>query len=422
MYDSPVAIEHSRSLRIFNAAGAIAGRLGLDLFRLDRERILDKAARAAGFSFADDAMTEGLDRLIASLEADSGLNPFGAFALNRTIQRMAESRFRVEKAIAGRPEILEEPITEPVFIIGMPRSGTSILQALLFRDAAHRSPLSWECLLPYPAPTPDDYLDNDRIAAIRKEFDQIFKLVPDFRKKHYMEADSPQECVGVTALNFTSFQYIATAYLPGYHEWFVDEANQLANLRWHKRFLQFLQSGGVRRTRWLLKSPVHLMRLKALFEVYPDARVIVPHRHPSSVVPSLTSLVSSMRSLYSDTESVERTGREQLRLWAGYFDRFLSARQALNREGQIVDLAFDDFVDDQMGVVKRIYDRFGWRLDEASATHMQAFLESERKDKHGRHEYSLDMFGLESAEIENHFSGYLEFLDGLNAARDRRIA
>ena len=240
---------------------------------------------------------------------------------------MAESRFLVEKAIAERPEILEEPITEPVFIIGMPRSGTSILQALLYRDAAHRSPLSWECLLPYPAPTPDDYLDNDRIAAIRKEFDQIFKLVPDFRKKHYMEADSPQECVGVTALNFTSFQYIATAYLPGYHEWFVDEADQLANLRWHKRFLQFLQSGGVRRTRWLLKSPVHLMRLQALFEVYPDARVIMPHRHPSSVVPSLTSLVSSMRSLYSDTESVERTGREQLRLWAGYFDRFLSARR-----------------------------------------------------------------------------------------------
>ena len=86
----------------------------LDLFRLDRERILDKAARAAGFSFADDAMTQGLDRLIASLVADSGLNPFGAFALNRTIQRMAESRFRVEKAIAERPEILEEPITEPV--------------------------------------------------------------------------------------------------------------------------------------------------------------------------------------------------------------------------------------------------------------------------------------------------------------------
>ena len=139
-------------------------------------------------------------------------------------------------------------------------------------------------------------------------------------------------------------------------------------------------------------------------------------------VPSLTSLVSSMRSLYSDTESVERTGREQLRLWAGYFDRFLSARQALNREGQIVDLAFDDFVDDQMGVVKHIYDRFGWRLDEASAARMQAFLESEQKDKHGRHEYSLNMFGLDSAEIENHFSGYLEFLDGLDAARDQRIA
>ena len=422
MYDSPIAIEHSTSLRAFNAVGAFARRLGLDLFGLDPGRILNKAAQAAGFSFADDAMTEGLDRLIASLKADSGLNPFGAFALNRTIQRMAESRFRVEKAISERPEILDERITEPVFIIGMPRSGTSILQALLYRDAAHRAPLSWECLLPYPAPTPDNYQDNDRIAAIRKEFDQIFQLVPDFRKKHYMEADSPQECVGVTALNFTSFQYIATAYLPAYHEWFVDAADQLANLRWHKRFLKFLQSGGVRKTRWLLKSPVHLMRLNALFEVYPDARVIMPHRHPSKVVPSLTSLVSSMRSLYSDTENVERTGREQLRLWARYFDRFLEARQALNRESQIVDVEFDDFLNDQMSVVKRIYGRFGWRLGEASAARMQAFLDSERKDKHGRHEYSLEMFGLKSAEVEKHYSGYLDFLDGLDAAPGRRTA
>ena len=422
MYDSPIAIEHSKSLRVFNAVGAFAGRLGFDLFGLDRDRILNQAAKATEFSFADDAMTEGLDRLIASLDADSGLNPFGAFALNRTLQRMAVSRFGVEKAIAERPELLEERITEPVFIIGMPRSGTSILQALLYRDAAHRSPLSWECLLPNPAPTPDDYRDNDRIDAIRTEFDQVFRLVPDFRKKHYMEADSPQECVGVTALNFTSFQYIATAYLPGYHEWFFDAADQLANLRWHKRFLKFLQSGGVRGTRWLLKSPVHLMRLKALFEVYPDARVIMPHRHPAKVVPSLTSLVSSMRSLYSDTESVERTGREQLRIWARYFDRFLETRRALNRESQIVDIRFDDFVNDQMSVVRRIYGRFGWRLDGASVARMQAFLDSERKDKHGRHDYSLEMFGLKTGDVEKHYSGYLDFLDGLDAAPELRIA
>ena len=360
--------------------------------------------------------------MIASVKAGARLNAFGKFAFKTLIQRMADARFKVEKAIAERPEILDDPITEPLFIIGMPRSGTSILQALLNQDAAHRSPLSWECLLPHPAPTPESYRHNDRIDTIRTEFDQLFKLVPDFRKKHYMEADSPQECVGVMALNFTSFQYMAQAYLADYSEWFLETADQAANFRWHRRFLQFLQSGGVRTSRWLLKSPVHLMRLQALFDVYPDARIIMTHRHPAYVVPSLASLISSTRSLYSNHEAVERSGQEQLRLWARYFERFLEDRQRLNREDQIVDVLFDDFVVDQMAVVRQIYERFGWRLDAGSAGRMEAFLRQEAKDKHGKHEYSLEMIGVQAAEIETHYRRYLDFLGGLDKAPERKLA
>lgn len=422
MYNSPIAIEHSTTLKAINAAGALVEGCGIRLFELDRRRILAKAAEAAGHAYADDGLTEGLDRLIASTKADARLNAFGKFAFKTLIQRMADARFKVEKAIAERPEILDDPITEPLFIIGMPRSGTTILQALLNQDTAHRSPLSWECLLPHPAPTPESYRNNDRIDTIRTEFDQLFKLVPDFRKKHYMEADSPQECVGVMALNFTSFQYMAQAYLASYSEWFLETADQAANFRWHRRFLQFLQSGGVRTSRWLLKSPVHLMRLQALFDVYPDARIIMTHRHPAYVVPSLASLISSTRSLYSNHEAVERSGHEQLRLWARYFERFLEDRQRLNREDQIVDVLFDDFVVDQMAVVRQIYDRFGWRFDAGSAGRMEAFLRQEAKDKHGKHEYSLEMIGVQPAEIETHYRRYLDFLGGLDKAPERKLA
>ena len=422
MYNSPIAIEHSTTLKAINTVGALVEGCGIRLFELDRRRILAKAAETAGHAYADDGLTEGLDRLIASTKADARLNAFGKFAFKTLIQRMADARFKVEKAIAERPEILDDPITEPLFIIGMPRSGTSILQALLNQDAAHRSPLSWECLLPHPAPTPESYRDNDRIDTIRTEFDQLFKLVPDFRKKHYMEADSPQECVGVMALNFTSFQYMAQAYLADYSEWFLETADQAANFRWHRRFLQFLQSGGVRTSRWLLKSPVHLMRLQALFDVYPDARIIMTHRHPAYVVPSLASLISSTRSLYSNHEAVERSGHEQLRLWARYFERFLEDRQRLNREDQIVDVLFDDFVVDQMAVVRQVYDRFGWRLDAGSASRMEAFLRQEAKDKHGKHEYSLEMIGVQPAEIETHYRRYLDFLGGLDKAPQRKLA
>ncbi|MCY4215290.1 MAG: sulfotransferase [Gammaproteobacteria bacterium] len=415
--DNPIAVPNPNAFRAANAVGRWIERCGFKLLEPDRRRLLAKAAKAAGHPYANSAMIEGLDRLIASIKTDAQLNLFGKFAFKRLLQRAADGRFRVEKAIAQNPQILDEPIREPVFIIGMPRSGTTILQAMLNLDAAHRSPLCWECMLPHPAPTPADYRDNERIDTVRKEFDGLLKLVPDFRKMHYIEADSPQECFGVTLMNFTSFQFVAQAYLRSYSEWFLEAADQTENLRWHRRFLQFLQSGGLRSERWLLKSPVHLMRLKALYAVYPDARIIVTHRHPAQVVPSLASLLSTVRSVFSDHETMERSGREQLHLWARCFDRFLEDRKHIDRQGQMVDVLFDDFAADQMGVVRRIYDQFGWQLDAASAGRMEAFLRREPKDRHGKHEYSLDRIGVRPAEVETRYRGYLEFLNGLTEAR-----
>ena len=205
----------------------------------------------------------------------------------------------------------------------MPRTGTTILHALMHEDIAHRSPLAWECLLPYPVPTPENFHDNEALKTVTKEFDQLFKLVPDFKKKHHMEPDSPQECIGINALDFNTFQISAQVYVPSYMEWFFNEADRLSTMRFHKRFLQYQQSGGVKAQRWLLKSPVHLMRLTEIFEVYPDARIIMTHRHPSKVVASAASLISSVRSLYSDTEDPIRSGQEQAETWSKYFNRFL---------------------------------------------------------------------------------------------------
>ena len=353
---------------------------------------------------------EGLERLVHGLETHARLTTFGRLAARGTVQRSADSRSKVERTLTEHPEIANESIRAPVFIVGMPRSGTTILHALLHLDRNHRAPLSWECLLPAPAPRPEDHDDNDRIETVRKEFDQIFRLVPDFRRKHYMTADSPQECVGITALNFASFQYLAMAYLPEYHDWFA-KADQVQNLRWHRRFLQFLQSGGIRTRRWLLKSPVHLLRLRALFEVYPDARVIVTHRHPASVVPSVASLISSMRSFYSDDEDTLRTGREQLLIWADYFARFLRDRRELDREDQMIDVFFDDFVKNQMAVVDSIYSRFGWKLRPEDRARMETLLQREQRGKHGVHQYSLDQIGVTRPELDDKYAHYLDFLE-----------
>jgi len=195
--DAAIRIRHPATLRTANAVGALLKRSGINAFPLHASRLLDRAEAVGGFALSDPMPRDGLAALVRSLESEARLSLFGKFAMRSALQRAADSRHRIERAFAECPEIGDERIRNPVFIIGAPRSGTTILHALLHLDRDHRAPLSWECLLPYPAPTPADHAANKRIDTVRREFDRIFTLVPDFRKKHYMAADSPQECLAM---------------------------------------------------------------------------------------------------------------------------------------------------------------------------------------------------------------------------------
>lgn len=408
-----ISIQRTSMLNFINSFGNSLRFLGIDPFKLDSKKAIQKAQKKAGFSIELPEMEIALDKLIYSINNEGNSNPFGSIAVKSLIERNLYGRYKVEETIKYNPDILDENIKEPIFIIGMPRTGTTILHALMHQDKAHRSPLSWECLLPHPVPIPETFNNNQQLATIEKEFKQLFKLVPDFLQKHYMAANSPQECLGITALDFNSFQFSAQLYLPSYMEWFFSEADRLQTMRFHKKFLQYLQSGGVRKQRWLLKSPVHLMRLTEIFEVYPDARIIMTHRHPEKIVPSTSSLISSVRSLYSDSEDPLVTGKEQAETWSNYFRRFMEDRKTLNKEDRIIDLKFEDFVNDQVKCVQRIYDKFGWDLSDKTKNKINTFLETNPKDVHGKHNYTLADFGLDSNEINKQFEHYISFLENL---------
>ena len=406
-------IQRTQLLNGINTVGKALKTVGLDPFRLDADEILAKAAKKAGYKTSLPVAEEGIRRMVKSVNEEARPNAFGSLAVKRLIERSLYGRYKVEEYLALHPEIERQPIDQPVFIIGMPRTGTTILHALLHQDPAHRSPLAWECLLPYPPHTPETFEDNDQLDTIRKEFSQLFRLVPDFLRKHYMAADSPQECLGIDALDFNTFQLSAQLYVPSYMDWIAHGADRLATMRFHKRFLQYLQSGGVKGDRWLLKSPVHLMRLPELFEVYPDAKIIMTHRDPTNVVTSTASLISSVRSLYSDHEDPFVTGKEQLDIWSLYFRRFLASRLKLGKEDQIIDLKFDDFARDQVGTVKKIYNHFGWELSDMALVHFEEFLVQNPKDKNGVHYYTPETFGLSREQINREFIEYNEFLSTL---------
>ena len=407
-------IQRTSMLNGINTVGKILRKVGLDPFKLKYKDILKSGIQKSGFTGTLPlGLEEGLSELVNSINQESKVNPFGALAIKGLLNRTVYQRLMVEKNIAAHPQILERPIKAPVFIIGMPRTGTTILHALLNEDVNTRSPLAWECLLPYPVSTPASYTNNDQLKTVEKEFGQLFKLVPDFQKKHHMSAVSPQECIGVNFLDFNSFQTSAQVYIPSYMDWFMHKADKSRTMAWHKRFLQFLESGEITPERWLLKSPVHLVRLKEIFEVYPDAKIIMTHRHPSKVVASATSLISSVRSLYSDNEDPLRSGDEQCTFWSEAFEVFLEQRKNLNKEDQIIDLKFEDFIGNQMAVVEQIYERFNWQLSDESKGNMQTFLKENPPGKHGVHNYTLEQFGLNEQIINKKFKNYIDFIEKL---------
>ncbi len=407
-------IQRTSTLNGINRVGKVLKSVGLDPFRLNADAIIDKARKKASYtSEIPEQLETGLRELVKSINEEARPNSFGSLAVKGLFERTLYGRFMIEKVLSENPAIEASEINEPVFIIGMPRTGTTILHALMHEDPAHRSPLAWECLLPYPVSTPEAFYSNEQLKTITKEFKQLFKLVPDFLRKHYMAADSPQECLSINAFDFNSFQTSAQLYVPSYMDWFAHRADRLNTMRFHKRFLQFLQSGGVKADRWLLKSPVHLMRLPELFEVYPDAKIIMTHREPTKVVTSAASLISSVRSLYSDHEDPVRTGHEQAETWSLYFNRFIESRKKLDKEEQIIDLKFDDFVAGQIPVVKKIYDRFNWELSDAALVNFERFLDLNPKDKNGVHYYTPTDFGLTEEGINSKFNKYNDFLSKL---------
>jgi hypothetical protein len=411
---SSIIIERTFAFNSINKVGGVLKAVGLNPFNLNADKIIAKAVKKAEFKGdLPKQLVKGLRLLVDSVNSDSKANSFGELAVKSMLERTFYNRLKVEQVLAKDPTIEQQPIERPIFIIGMPRTGTTILHAMMHEDTSNRSPLCWECLIPYPVPQPENFEDNPQLRTIAKEFDQLFKLVPDFKKKHHMEVDSPQECLGINMLDMNSFQTSAQVYIPSYMDWFLKQSDQTETMRFHKRFLQYLQSGGVKGERWLLKSPIHLMRLKDIFEVYPDACIIMTHRAPSKVVPSASSLIASVRSLYSDHEDLKRTGKEQAALWNDYFNRFLTARKDLDKESQILDLRFEDFVSDQVGTIQKIYTHFGWDLKDTALDKMKNFLAQNPKDKHGAHEYSLEDFGLTEQGINEQFSNYIHFLEKL---------
>jgi hypothetical protein len=395
-------------LRIFNRTATALRRAGMRIGALDAPAVFDRAHRLTGLSdFGDPFFREPLYVLLDALETDAALTPLGRVIARTDIVRLLQNRLYMADVLTHHPEIAHGEIRAPLFIIGLPRTGTTILHALLAQDPAHRVPMTWEVMHPWPPPERRTYDRDPRIAIVERHFAGIDRLLPGFRRMHPMGATLPQECVALTAHDFASMLFSTTHRVPSYQAWL-----DAADLRWvyasHRRQLQYLQ-WRCPGERWVLKSPGHLWALDALLAIYPDARIVHTHRDPLTVVASLANLVATLRGMSSDDIDRHAIGREWTVRLADGLRRAIAVRDALPEgTAPILDIAHDELAADEIATVRRIYTHFEIELTPEAERRMRKFLAAHPKDQHGIHRYTLADAGLDADAERERYRFYTE--------------
>jgi hypothetical protein len=315
-----------------------------------------------------------LSALTDSLEREANLHLMGRFLMRGHLLGLLANRLRLTEQWQARPASLDgNRIERPLFITGMPRSGSTFLHELLARDPENRVPRVWEVMFPAPAPAGESRRGDPRIRRAAACLWFFRRLAPQADAVHPLRAETPQECVAIHSYTFLSEEFIATCHVPGY-ESFLHAADLVPAYAWQKRFLQHLQSRGPT-PRWVLKSPDHVFGLGALFSVFPDAMIVQTHRNPVDVLKSSLRLLEVLQSLFARPRDRKESGRREARLLAEATERFIRFRESHPElGGRFIDVKYEEFVADPLAAVRLIYKRLDRPLTETAESAMRGLI------------------------------------------------
>lgn len=373
--------------------------------RFDPQRLIDTACAEAGTDdFGDDGWQSGLIRVADGLVNEARLSAIGVEIAYLDLMRALKNRLDVISWRKQHPEIAAKPIEQPIFIVGQPRTGTTILYDLLAQDPDLRAPLTWEVDAPCPVPQPETYHDDPRIATTQASIELSEQIVPGFLAFHPMGARVGQECVRITASEFISMIFPVQYRLPSYARWLLYEADHAGAYRFHRIFLQHLQSGVP--GQWLLKSPAHLWQLDALLAEYPDALIVQTHRDPLNVISSIAALTHHLRRMASDESDIAECAAQSYEEIVVGLERAMASRDSGTfPAGRVIDVQFMDFMTDPWRTLNGIYQKLGRELRPETAQKMREFLAAHPGDG-GRGRYTWSDTGLDAGEVRDRVRAY----------------
>jgi len=376
------------------------------------DALIDRAVKDTGLDdFGGTSFREGLEILLADVNdghakgwhTDSGVGRVAHDSLH-----YLTGRLKVEDYLKQHPELLHRPIERPVFVMGVPRTGTTLMSNLLAADPARRSPLTWEIDDPVPPVASSDLLTSDPRALTRLEQEKAMLAAnPDMGKYYRGSAIYPNECVFFMAHDFKTLMIESKGRLPGYKE-FIFSCDMTSAYEYHKKFLQLLQenAGGV----WNVKKPSHSLWLETIFKIYPDARVIWTHRDPFTATGSLCSIISLSHMAHMGKIDTEWLAQDYPWQAAEHANRIMDFRDKYG-EDKIIDVHYADLVEDPVGETKKLYARLGDEWTAEAEAGIQGWVDDNPQNKFGKHEYKLAQYGLSKEQLEPLFERYLSRYD-----------
>jgi hypothetical protein len=378
------------------------------IYEFKIEPLLKAARSSAGLDdFGDDRFREGLQVLCEMLDTTAGLSASGRRSNWKRLVRLLATRLRVQDAFKRHPEIQESQIRRPMFLTGLPRSGTSATFNLLGKDPAARPLLLWEGTFPDPLEGLEPGQPDPRHLAMRAHFSASREKNPEFTKIHFADADTPEECVIPMAITFENVHNGIEVLMEPYRSFFLDLDfhPQYAYYRELLKMLDWQRPG----QRWLLKSPAHLWAMDVLVELFPDCCIVLTHRDPVEAVASYASMMETLLRTNGCTPQPD-LGERVLDFTATSLERGYAVRDSSDPK-RFIDVRFDDFIVDSMSSIRRIYDHFELELNEAVEQAMEEHVRANPRGKHGAHEYDLERYGLREEQIRERFRWYIERFD-----------
>lgn len=372
--------------------------------KLVADELIEQARKATQLErFDSESFREGLEVFLGDVN-ECSYTEQGHQRLVGSVVGALATRLKVNAYLERRPELLKRPVERPVFVFGVPRTGTTLLSNLLAADPQRRSPLTWEIDDPVPPPTSATLYSDPRAQARLQQEKAMLAARPEMGKYYRNSAVYPNECMFFINADFKALMWESRGVLPNYRDWLFTQADLSSTYEYHKRFLQLLQADapGV----WNLKQPSHALWIETLLKVYPDARLVWTHRDPLTATGSFCSLLSLSHNAFMGRVDAQWLGENCSYQAVEHAERIMDFRDKFG-EDRVIDVHYGDLMRQPIETMRKLYKALGDDYTNEAETSMTNWLNDNPQDKFGRHEYKLAQYGLTPEQLRGRFERYL---------------